>query len=367
MLAGVLCGSISYLKSGLLPSEENPFESLNLANELIPVWVFAAIGLGIWMVVRLLYGRSMPKLAHDGRHYHYDTANLRNFTDLKRQAWAGVPATLNQQNDFRFVIFGDVTGAEFPFSSRNNSYFIYRALARELEQTKPAFAVSLGDLSTKAAELPYRRVRKLLSHIPVPIAVVPGNHDLFYGEEYRIAFFHALFGADNSCFKSGNCKLILLNNARGYLEEEQFQWLEQSLREEPAAYTLLFCHKPPFDFRTDDFYGMENRAHAERLHELLKTYHATAVFSGHIHTLMNEVYDGVTYIISGGAGSKLTTSEDLHHYLEVEVSQGELIIRALALSAKAISEKRVLLELRFDAQSLNYSGRAQGPAPAISN
>jgi len=187
----------------------------------------------------------------------------------------------------------------------------------------------------------------LLRHAPSLLIAIPGNHDVFRGTDYDPRYFHALFGADNRAFRLGPAQFVLLNNAWGHVDEEQFAWLEQALHDSDAPFVLVFCHKPVFDSREHAFYAMERREHADRLHELFRAHEVSAVFSGHIHSLLSETRDGVTYIISGGAGSKLTNQDDTHHYLSVRVSHDALIVRALPLDR---AESAPLLELRFSAR-----------------
>jgi predicted phosphodiesterase len=366
--SGVLFGSVMYWFDDSLPQDiQVPFEQLNLAQELIPAYVLIAAALCFWIMTRLLYGRTMPKLRHDGREYHYGAANFRLYSNAQRKFWEGEPVYPEQDisERYHFAVFGDVTGAESPFSSRRSAYFVFRALAHELRKSRPAFAISLGDLATQAAALPYRRVRQLLRHISVPLTVVPGNHDLFVGAHYRIEYFHALFGADTLCFRVGAVKYILLNNARGSIGEEQFEWLQKALHEAPSPFTLVFCHKPPFDLRANKFYAMENREDAQRLHDLFKAHGVTAVFSGHIHSLLSEMREGVTYIISGGGGSKLVSPTDAHHYLDVEVFASEIIVRALPLQRRKLATPEPLLELHFSNPS-NRDTSCTSADPSIS-
>ena len=232
--------------------------------------------------------------------------------------------------------------------TRRAGYFAFRALARVLEEFRPRFAVSLGDLATHAARPAYARVRKFLRDIPVPLAVTPGNHDVVFRERYNAAHFHALFGPDNIHFRVGSVCFLLLNNAWGAVGEHQFAWMEKILREDTSAFRLVFCHKPLFDPRDNECYAMEVREHAERLHELFRARAVTAVFSGHIHSLSADARDGVTYIVTGGAGSRPVDSDTFYHYLWIDANRSSLTVRALPLTRAARGVTATpLLELHF--------------------
>ncbi|MBU1921426.1 metallophosphoesterase, partial [bacterium] len=346
---GLLAGSLWWVRPGLLDMEDPlapQAEPDSFLLNYIPVLIVA-----MFVVMRRLYGRRMPRAAQKpGERYQFSKANLRLFDRVRRPDWSGEPVDIAamKKTDYSFVIFGDVTGGEFPVSSRRGGYFVYRELVEEIEKQEADFVISVGDLATQAGIFAYRRLRQILRHIPVPIAVSPGNHDLFADEEYLPHYFQSLFGADQTVFTLGSVKFVLLNNARGTLEDEQFDWLERVLPRDEEGFIFVFCHKPPIDPREHEFYGMENRAQAARLHELFKQHHVTAVFSGHIHALLTHEQDGVTYIISGGGGSKLDDRQAVHHYLLADVTEKRVRIRALPIRKKEeTAEATPLLEITF--------------------
>ncbi len=150
-------------------------------------------------------------------------------------------------------------------------------------------------------------------------------------------YFRALFGSDHGDITVGPARLILINNAWGSLSDAQLDWVETTLaRPTEAAFTLVFCHKPIFDPRSDAYYGMEHRPHAEWLHERFARAKISAVFSGHIHSLLHTERDGVNYVISGGGGSKLKNTDDRHHYLWCRVAPDHMRITAHDVAADAV-------------------------------
>jgi predicted phosphodiesterase len=315
----------------------------------LPVLVVVVIAIS-----RRLYGRRMPRAAREpGETFQFAGANFRKFDHVRRKEWIGAPVDISITNaEYSFAIFGDVTGAEFPFTSRRGGYFVYRDLVKIIQKQKVNFAISVGDLATQAGAAAYRRLRQILRHLYVPLTVSPGNHDLFAEDEYQPQYFHSLFGADNSAFTIGHVRFVLLNNAWGSIDESQFKWLEDVLSAQPALFTFIFCHKPVIDPRANDFYAMEDRRHAARLCEIFQTHKVTAVFSGHIHTLLKHEQDGVAYIISGGGGSKPDGSKIVFHYLLADVKNDQVRIRALPIQTKKVdSDPAPLMELTFTASA----------------
>jgi hypothetical protein len=351
---GLLAGSLWWVRKELLYMED-PFaaEEIDVWDQIfnyLPVLLIAFV-----VVMKRLYGKRLPRSAKlPGDPFKFSGRNLRLFSKVGRREWSGEPIEITSQdtNDYRFAIFGDITGSEFPMTTRRGGYFVYRALAEEIKGQQASFAISVGDLATQASEFAYRRLRQILRHIPVPLAVAPGNHDLFAEDDYEPQFFHSLFGADNCSFAIGPLRYILLNNAWGSLDEKQYDWLKRELEANQSSFTFVFCHKPPIDPREEEFYGMEDREWAAKMHELFKQHSVTAVFSGHIHALLKHEQDGVTYIISGGGGSKLDAKSAVHHYLLTDVAPDKIIVRALPLETRdRKTESAPLMQMTFTAKS----------------
>lgn len=312
-------------------------------------WILIA-ALLVRALIRLWYGKRMPRaLAEEGPRHRFDEAVFRMFTNVRRKQWEGVPVSVQPTDEsrIRFAIFGDVAGSEFPFASRKSGYYAFKQIIKAITARQPDFAVSTGDLATRATPLAYRRLRMLLRHVTFPLLATPGNHDIVNRGAVQSQFFHGLFGSDHGDITVGCVRLILINNAWGSLTDEQWRWVEETFAKSCVSkFTLVFCHKPVFDPREGTFYGMEWRPHAERLHALFVRNRVSAVFSGHIHSLLHDERDGVRYVISGGAGSKLKSANDEHHYLWCE-ADGE----RMRITAHAPGAAESLLDLTLEAKS----------------
>lgn len=347
-LAAILLGRVLDARDPILELGESAVAHNAVA--LSTLMLFFAGALILFTLLAVTLGRRLRLPSNPDQQFLFGGENLRRFPPHSDSPNAPSVVELSAvtPESFSFVVFGDVTGAESPLHSRREGFLAFRHLARVLEEFRPRFAISLGDLATQAARPAYARVRKLLREISVPLAVTPGNHDVVARERYDASYFHTLFGPDNLAFRIGSTGFILLNNAWGSLNEEQFSWLENTLREDAPPFRLVFCHKPLFDPREDESYSMEDRGHAERLHELFRAHSVTAVFSGHIHSLSSHMRDGVTYLISGGAGSRPVDDDAPHHYLWVDANRASLTVRALPLvrSARGLAATP-LLELRL--------------------
>ncbi len=347
--AGLLFGRVFDTRDPILSESPSAAQAVSLPTYLS---LLAATVL-LFLLLQWTVGRRFQRVTERDREFRFGGSNFQILSQITSSENI-VPAEVRRDagTSYSFVIFGDVTGAESPFSTRRGGYFVFRSFAQLLNQLPPLFAISLGDLASQATGTAYSKLHRLLSQVNVPLMVTPGNHDLFSRDEYNAAHFHELFGHDNAAFQIGPVQYILLNNAWGSIDPVQFVWLEEVLQVKSAPFTFIFCHKPPFELREHEFYAMEERPHAERLHELFRTYHVTAVVSGHIHALLSKARDGVTYIVSGGGGSKLVEAEAQHHYLHVTVNESEITLKALPISqTSAAAETTPLLELHFKASA----------------
>lgn len=312
-------------------------------------WLTVAMFLFV-ATIRLWYGRKMPrKLRAEGPRHRFDAVVFRNFANERRNEWEGAPVAVipRDNNSVRFAIFGDVAGSEFPFASKQSGYYAYKEIIKSISARQPDFAVSTGDLALRATHLANRRLRKLLRYVTFPLIATPGNHDIVDRSVVHSQFFHALFGSDHGDITIGNVRLILINNAWGSFEDDQLKWIDGTFAKPSIAKsTLVFCHKPVFDPRENTYYGMEHRPHAEHLHALFVKHKVSAVFSGHIHSLLHTERDGVHYIISGGGGSKLKTASDTHHYLWCEATE-----QAVHITAHGLDKSEPLLDLKVSARA----------------
>jgi hypothetical protein len=323
-LCGLLCGSLSVFAIDSSIDRNSALGWSALACALL-----AAAGS---VLFRVMFGRraEFDQTAALDKHV-YGSGEFRRFHDTIVWSGRSVPLSAAEAAPYTFAIFGDVTGADSVVGTRQGGYFGFKRLLSALKAQQTDFCIALGDLAANAKPLPYRRVRQMLRKISAPLLVTPGNHDLFDVTTYDTRLFLGLFGADHHSFVRGPVHFLLLNNALGNLTAEQFAWVEHELSSHPALIKLCFCHKPIFDPRPGESYAMEWRPHAERLHDLFKLYGVRAVFSGHIHSLLSAERDGVLYVISGGAGSKIVAGGAAHHFLTCAVDSAGVTLRALPL------------------------------------
>lgn len=120
---------------------------------------------------------------------------------------------------------------------------------RALPNPLDAVLVS-GDLADDGSLESYARARELLERLDAPIYVLPGNHD----DRGRLREAFGLPGAGdepvNYTAEVGQLRLVVFDSNvpgrdAGEYSQERLRWLDETLREQPEAPTLLALHHPP--------------------------------------------------------------------------------------------------------------------------
>jgi 3',5'-cyclic-AMP phosphodiesterase len=121
-----------------------------------------------------------------------------------------------------------------------------------LAQPPDAVLVS-GDITDDGDPRAYERARELLAPLPMPVHVLPGNHD---DRAALRASFAAGGGADapgdpvRYAVGCGELRLVVCDTTRpgrddGRLDDDALRWLEAELAAAPDALTILAMHHPP--------------------------------------------------------------------------------------------------------------------------
>ncbi len=186
------------------------------------------------------------------------------------------------------------------------------------------FLLLPGDLTQNGEKLNHDWLKNKLATLSYPVYVIPGNHDVpsLLGSETVIAFddfpFHYQdFGYQNSnnldysCEIASNLQLIALNSnnfddhgkQRGYLTDDQFIWLENTLSTFEHQTILIMIHHNIIEHLPDQSdhilgkrYMLEN---SSRLLALLKKYQVKFIFTGHLHVQDIAQYHNIHEITTG--------------------------------------------------------------------
>jgi len=156
---------------------------------------------------------------------------------------------------------------------------------------RPDVVLATGDLSESGKPKEYRRLRRILASLEIPLYPIVGNHDR--RKRFLEAFADAPYAMQHRgfvqyCIDTYPVRLIGLDSlaakgAGGELDEARLAWLEQCLAERPHTPTLLFMHHPPYrtGIRAMDARGFRG---AEALGAVVARHsQIERIVCGHIH------------------------------------------------------------------------------------
>jgi hypothetical protein len=236
----------------------------------------------------------------------------------------------NSSPAFSLAVFGDCQGADNPFTSLRPTYFVFNNLLDSINSQRPLATIILGDLVVSGRAYHYYRFRRQLDRLKTPVYPVIGNHDLKYNGG---AVFTRLFGPIYYTLAVGSNFFLFLNNANGTIDSPQMDWLETQLKNNQGKCVYIFLHQPLFDPRPGQSYAMADQAQAQKVKGLFSRYKVKAVFASHLHGYYSAAQDQVSYFITGGGGSTLTSAQDYYHYLLLHIDQDRFSVEVVKVSA----------------------------------
>jgi 3',5'-cyclic AMP phosphodiesterase CpdA len=195
--------------------------------------------------------------------------------------------------------------------------FLARAVDHILHlDPRPDAVVATGDLVDAGSNDEYARLSHLLSPLPMPVYLIPGNHD--DREGLRRAFADQPWmpreGFIQYTVEEGPLRLVAVDTLLpgqpgGRVDSERLAWLDARLSEQPARPTVIFMHHPPFKTAIDfmDGIGLEG---ADDMAEVVRRHpQVERVACGHLHRSIQ----------SRWAGTVATTAPATAHQVGLDV------------------------------------------------
>jgi 3',5'-cyclic AMP phosphodiesterase CpdA len=207
---------------------------------------------------------------------------------------------------------------------------------------------TLGQLESQFFDV----YRALIESFPVfPVA---GNHDYgtASGAPLRQAFELPENGAPDGTeswysFDWGNVHFVGLDTER--IGDQQAAWLDADLAGTDKPWKVVLGHRPPY---SSGEHGSSS-AFRGQFGPLIEKHHVQLVLAGHDHDYeRSQPIAGATYIVTGGGGrgtrpvgsSGFTAfSEDVLHFVQIEIYESELFIHAIDGMGKEFDSARVTL------------------------
>jgi 3',5'-cyclic AMP phosphodiesterase CpdA len=165
----------------------------------------------------------------------------------------------------------------------------------------PDFLIHTGDLSHTAKSAEFDELDEILKGARVKqIFTVPGEHDTAFddGKRYLERYGKGASGRGWYSFNHKDVHFVGLSNVQavdvlGKLGEDQLNWLEADLNEQPASRpVVVFAHIPLWSVYPEWGWGTEDSAQAL---QLLKRFGSVTVLNGHIHQVMQKVEGDVMF------------------------------------------------------------------------
>lgn len=199
------------------------------------------------------------------------------------------------------------------FGHIDTSAFLARAVDHIVHlDPRPDVVLGTGDLVDGGTEAEYARLRHLLSPLPMPVYLIPGNHD--DREALRRAFAdHAYMPRDGFIqyvVDDGPLRLIAIDTLipgkpGGRVDADRLGWLDARLAAAPTKPTMIFMHHPPFKTAIDymDGIGLEG---ADAMADVVRGHpQVERVVCGHLHRSIQSRWAGTLAMTAPGTAHQV--------------------------------------------------------------
>jgi len=273
--------------------------------------------------------------------YHRDLMSIPSHHLIGNRP-SGVGTLKESGFPFSFLVIGDT----------QNTATAGTLIQSALKTLDSSFMIILGDFVKKADIWNHRFFLTRMTtemKLPFPVFLVPGNHDIDYkgsikNRERRVTqeVYESVYGERNFDFCFNGCLFILCGidwkEPPSYLH-----YLRKTLYQKGKGkrYIFLFVHFPPKGL-AEYIEGL--LPNEEEFFSLLETYRVTTCFFGDHHGYWRGQMKGVSLLISGGGGGRLTRHQwgRFHHILKVTVDQDKISEDMITI------RKQIGLENRFE-------------------
>jgi len=233
-----------------------------------------------------------------GRRYKYQ-AMARIAGKLVKAEPAVFRTVAPDEAQLQFVALGD---------SRSRPEEFRRLLERMSETSSPAFIIHTGDIVADGREEElwdkefFAAVGPYVKSTPIYTAL--GNHERNSDIYYRALPFPTGGGQEGHewySFRRGNALFVALDSCRE--QDAQTRWVDELLANRPPDidWVIVFFHYP--------LWSTSKRNGTPELRDkwapLFAKYGVDFVFTGHDHLYQRDEVDGLTHVITGGAGAPL--------------------------------------------------------------
>ncbi len=217
----------------------------------------------------------------------------------------------------------------------------YQKIVAMVMARKPDFVINVGDFISRPGNLKdWKGFWDLSAPITVPYFLTVGNHDVSNKRSEDI-YRKQVDLPGNKLYYSFSCGdslfIVLDSSLTGQTRKitgDQRDWLRKLLEASDKRHKFVFLHHPLYSGKQAFFRsGLDSYPEdRDRLRELLVKHRVDAVFAGHLHYYRRNTFDGITQIITGGAGAPLIATDGnggFFHFIlmtiEGDTATGEVI------------------------------------------
>ncbi|HYD06337.1 MAG TPA: phosphodiesterase, partial [Reyranella sp.] len=202
----------------------------------------------------------------------------------------------------------------------DTAVYLERAVAHVLKlDPRPDVVIMTGDLVEAGKPEEYARLRRLIAPLPMPVYVIPGNHDAreplraaFADQGYLPASGFLQYAIEDWPVRLIGLDTLVEGKPHGALCEERLSWLAARL-DGPPKPTMLFMHHPPFDCGIETFDKSRLMEGDDRLADLVRRHpHVERATCGHVHRPIQVRWAGTMASIAPSTAHQATL--DLHEH-----------------------------------------------------
>lgn len=212
-------------------------------------------------------------------------------------------------------------------ASGNRLAALYDDLIARVNAMKPEFVVHLGDITDPVPVSPEfgdsaRAFHAASDVFDMPYYLVPGNHDI--GEKIHPALpsiddnvsitkraigqYEQHFGRQRYSFEHRDCLFVVINtmlmNSGLEEEQEQWDWLEQTLSGGAGKRVFMFAHYPLYLSAPDEpaYYDNIDEPARSRLIDLFAKHPVEGYYAGHVHNFFYNNLNGMHQFVLPSTG-----------------------------------------------------------------
>jgi 3',5'-cyclic AMP phosphodiesterase CpdA len=178
------------------------------------------------------------------------------------------------------------------------------AVKEWVEETDASALVTTGDNiypdgDPENFEEAWREPYGWVKRADVDVVASLGNHDVEGGESDEVM---NLLGIPHHWYRKriGNAELFVLD-ANRVGDSGQTRWLERALRKSRSVWQIAVFHQPAFSCSKHG----TTEAVVRTWVPLFEKHGVDLVLNGHDHNYQRFLWDGITYVVTGGGGAQL--------------------------------------------------------------